>query len=155
MAAPCPEIVQPDRWQAGLLDQLAEPVSHDGRVQPLAVLLGEDPAGLDPRSAPLLAVGSLPLAMGLQHRHCLRVEGDRPGARVGLGVVLVNRPAIHDELLGHREELGLQVGVGSPLTARLAAAEAPEGDEVEQRVDSVAGGLVKEGAGLLRRSDHR
>ncbi|MEU4263282.1 hypothetical protein ACYCCF_12190 [Streptomyces argenteolus] len=68
-------------------------------------------------------------------------------------IVLVHLPAIH-ELLGEREEPGVQVRVGPPLTARLTTPQPPEVDQVKQRVRAVLGFTVEEAAGVLRRPGH-
>jgi hypothetical protein len=117
------EVVEPDRREAGLLVQLDEAPCDVGGVKHLAVLLGEDATGLRPGTPPFLTIlvllGAVPLG-GLD-----RVGVERDGARagVGLGVVLVHLPAVHDELLGDGDETGIEVGVGPLLPARPAPAQ--------------------------------
>jgi hypothetical protein len=41
------QVVQADRWQAGLGGQLQEPVGHLGGMELLAVEFGEDYVGVD------------------------------------------------------------------------------------------------------------
>jgi hypothetical protein len=73
-----PEVVQPDRRQAGLLDEVVELVGQVGRGQRLAVLMSEDPAlG---RGGSLAEVAFLQAAMGAQDDDRLRVQGDRAAA---------------------------------------------------------------------------
>jgi hypothetical protein len=70
--------VQPDRRQAGLLDEVVELVGQVGRGQRLAVLMSEDPAlG---RGASLAEVAFLPTAMGAEDNDRLRVQGDPAAA---------------------------------------------------------------------------
>lgn len=111
------EVVEPDRREADLLVQLDEPPGDVGGVEHLAVLLGEDAAGLHPSAAPLLAVLVLLGAVPLEGLDRVGVERDGACAGVGLGVVLVHLPAVHDELLGDGDETSIQVT--TPLVIEL------------------------------------
>lgn len=81
---PVAEVVQPDRWEAGGSDEVLEEVGDLAGVQPGAVFLGEDEAGLDPGRCPLLAVRHLLLAMPLQHVDGVVVEDHDAEPAVGL-----------------------------------------------------------------------
>lgn len=106
-------------------------------MEQFAVLLAEDPPGLHPGAAPLTTV---------------QRDGACPG--IGLGVVLVHLPAVHDELVGDDDETGVQVGVGPFPSARLASPQPAERDQMEQRVQAVFRDVIEEEAGVLRRPDH-
>ena len=103
---------------------------------------------------PFLPVLVLLEAVASQGLDRVGVERDGARADVGLGIVLVHLPAVHDELLGDGDETGVQVGVRPLLPARLAPPQAAERDQVKQRVQAVLRGGVEEEAGVLRRPDH-
>ncbi|MFD1855843.1 hypothetical protein [Kitasatospora cinereorecta] len=134
-----------DALPAGTCDflvQLDEPPRDVGGVEQFSVPAGDGPSGLHPGAPPRLAV----LVLLGASRAMVR-------APATVWIVLVHLPAIH-ELLGEREEPGVQVRVGPPLTACLTTPQPPEVDQVKQRVRAVLGFTVEEAAGVLRRPGH-
>ncbi|WP_176903145.1 hypothetical protein [Nonomuraea maritima] len=92
--------------------------------------------------------------MLLEHGHGARVEGDDAVAGFRLRGALFELPADLNELLLHSESPLIHIEVHPAGAAALAAAEASERDEVEQRVQPVLGGYVQERSQLDRRPDH-
>lgn len=115
-----------------------------GGMERFAVLAGEDPTGVHPATSPLLAVFVLLDAVPLQGLDRIGIQRDGACACIGLGVVLVHLPAVHDELLGNGDQPGVQVRVGPLLPACLAAPQTAEGDQMEQRVQPVSRYLIEE-----------
>nr|WP_233223659.1 hypothetical protein [Amycolatopsis sp. CA-128772] len=118
-----PQIVQPDRRQPGLTSQLLEPGGDIGRVQRAAVRLGEQQVGVDPVAA---KPGTSRVLIGLmlaQHDDSVSVQGNEPFGRGGLGRGLAGLPAVLHDLVCHLQRGRIQVGVRTPLPARLPATE--------------------------------
>jgi len=86
-------------------------------------------------------------AVPLESLDRVGVQRDGPRAGVGLRVVLVHLPAVHDESLGDGDETGVQVGVGPPLAACLAPTQSAERDQVEEGVQAVLRNVVRRGGG--------
>ncbi|MFI8928728.1 hypothetical protein ACIG3E_13760 [Streptomyces sp. NPDC053474] len=148
------EVVEAERRKSDLLVQLDELSCDVGGMEHLAALLGEDASGLRPGAHPLLAVLVLLGAVPIEGLYRVRVQRDGPRAGVGLGIVLVHLPTVHDKLLGDGDEPGVQIGVRPLLPACLAPPQPAEGNQVEQRLQAVLGDVVEEQAGVLRRPHH-
>jgi hypothetical protein len=108
------QVVEPDRLEAGGGDEPLEEVGHLAGVEPGAVFLGEDVAGLDPGRAPLLAVRVLPFAVPLEDVDGVVIERDHLVAAVGLGIGCLDFPAVLHELGRDGEGVGGQLGVLIP-----------------------------------------
>lgn len=119
------EVVQSDRREAGSGDQALEEVGHLARMEPGAVFLGEDVAGLDPGRTPFLAVLALPFTVALQDIDGVVVECDHAVAAVGLGIGRLDSPAVLDELGGDGEGVGVEVEAGDIL---VKPRRGPSGD---------------------------
>jgi len=106
-----PEIVQPNRWQAGPSDELLEVPRDVLGHEPGAVLTGEDQPGVDPRlpvGQPLLDLLS---AVPAQDVDGLGVEGDGAGTAVALGHAGVDGGSVLHDLLAHGQQLMVDVDV--------------------------------------------
>ena len=82
------------------------------------------------------------------------VQGDLPVARVGLRLVLVDVPVELHDLLTDGQPCGVEVHVGPRKPAGLTAAQPAMRDQVEQGVERVMFGSIKEGAELGRSPHH-
>ncbi|MFA1538074.1 hypothetical protein [Actinomadura monticuli] len=73
----------------------------------------------------------------------------------GFGAALFGAAADLGDLPPDPDGAFVQVDIGPPQPARLAPSQPAEGDEVVEHVQPVAGGAVKEGAGLFGCPDQR
>nr|WP_248959819.1 hypothetical protein [Sphaerisporangium perillae] len=149
-----PEVVQPDRREAGLEAESREQLADGRRVDRAPVFPGEDVTRLLPRLTPREPLLVLPGLARPQDLHGALVEHDRGVAGLRLGVAFLELPAELHDLLGHGVKPGVQVEVNPPDSARLAAAQASERDEMKLRIQPVLGGDVEEHAELRRRPHH-
>jgi hypothetical protein len=123
-------------------------------VQDLAVLAGEDQAGIDPGSSPGEALLELPDPVGLEGGHGERVEGELPEAagRLGLGddhgLPIHNNDGLDD---GEPARRGLQVDRPPGQAEQFASAHPGGGEQQPHRAQAVLARRLEERPELLGR----
>ncbi len=105
-----------------------------------AVLLGEEPAGVDPLRSPGQPLGGLVGLPAAQPGDCVGVEGNGAGAAVGLRLAGLGLPAELHDLFGYGHRGVVEVDLVAGQADGLTAAESAVRDEQEQRPRSVRTG---------------
>ena len=148
------DAVQGDRRQAGVPHEPCEPLGDVLGVQDLAVLAGEDQAGVHPRRSPGQSLLELADPMGLEGRDGERVNGELPEAGGCLGLGHDHRLPVHDnDGLDDREPAGrgLQVNRSPGQAEQFASAHPGGGEQQPHRGQAVAAGGLEEGPELVGR----
>jgi hypothetical protein len=121
VAAPVPQVVQPDRRQARFCDQLAERHAHALRVKGRPIIAGEYEAAVHPGRSALEAVLALPAPVILQYLHGAGVKCDYPFTGVALGTGHFHLPSNLHPLLPHDKAARLKICVAPRQPHRLTA----------------------------------
>lgn len=146
-----PQVVQPDRRQPGLADQMTEAAGQDVGVQRRAVLGDEDVPSVLPDLVRRFLLDVLPAAVLAEQPDRVPVQSDQPAAGRGLRLADGDQVAVSDALLLDHRHPGVQVDVCPPQPRGFTTAQAAQRDQPPHHHQAVLRNEGQEGRGLLDR----